>query len=66
MDCAAYIRELIMDCAGLHQSVMYGLCSVTSECYLWTVQRYIRELIMDCAGLHQSVIYRLCSVTSQC
>jgi len=48
-----------MDCAVLHQGVIYGLCSVTSECYLWTVQCYIGVLIMDCAVLHRSVIYGL-------
>jgi len=55
-----------MDCAVLHKNVIYGLSSVISECYLWTVQCYIRVLFTDCAVLHQSVIYGLCSVTSVC
>ena len=43
------------DWAALYQSVIYGLCSVTSEC-----------VFMGCAVLHRSVIYGLCSVTSEC
>jgi len=42
MKLQCYIRLLIMDCAVLHRSVNFGLCSV-----------FFKFLIVDCAVLYQ-------------